>query len=150
MSELCTGGCRCGSLRYRLTQEIGPVFNCHCSFCRKIHGAAFTTVALLPRSAFEWLPDSGAPAIFTTPRGSVRHFCGTCASPVCNHPVEPELLALVISSLDDDSTTEPWAHFNLESKANWFVIGDDLPQFETGPTPGEWAELARNRTAMRA
>jgi hypothetical protein len=51
---------------------------------------------------------------------------------------------LVVTSLDDDSDVAPWAHFNIESKAPWLTILDDLPQFETGPTPEEWAALARS------
>jgi hypothetical protein len=53
------------------------------------------------------------------------------------------LLCLVVASLDDESQTRPWAHFNTESKAPWFVIQDELPQFETGPTPEQWARLVR-------
>jgi len=140
-----TGGCQCGLVRYELAAEIGPVFNCHCRFCRRIHGAAFTTIALVPRSGFQWSADSSEPAQFKTPGGSIRHFCGVCASPVCNHPLAPELLCLVVGSLDDDSEFAPWAHFNTESKAPWFTIHDDLPQFETVPTPQEWAALARKR-----
>ncbi len=37
------GGCLCGEVRYRVD---GPVFrmrHCHCSMCRKAHGASFGT-----------------------------------------------------------------------------------------------------------
>ncbi len=140
-----TGGCRCGLLRYEVTSELGPVFNCHCRFCRQVHGAPFTTIALVPRAAFRWLPGSAEASQFRTPGGSLRHFCGVCASPVCNHPREPHLLCLVVPSLDEESGVEPWAHLNTESKAPWFTIQDQLPQFRAGPTPEEWASLASNR-----
>ena len=139
-----SGGCRCGLVRYDLTGDLGPVFNCHCRFCRQIHGAAFTTIAMVPRSNFQWSPGSSEASQFKTPGGSVRNFCGVCATPVCNLPREENLLCLVVASLDDDSELAPWAHFNIESKAPWFTIADDLPQFEAGPTPEEWAELAHN------
>jgi hypothetical protein len=137
------GGCQCGLVRYEITAELGPVFHCHCAFCRRIHGAAFTTIALLPREAFDWLSGSGHVARFLTPGGSLRHFCGSCASPLCNHPQEPKLLCLVVASLDDDSAVRPWAHFNTESGAPWFTPGDDLPVFPGNPTPEIWATLAR-------
>lgn len=140
-----TGGCRCGRLRYTLAADLGPVFNCHCRFCRQIHGAAFATVAIVPRSAFCWTSGSTVPAQYRTARGSLRHFCGACASPICNHPLEPEALCLVVASLDDDAVVEPWAHVNLESKARWFVPNDDLPKFQGDPTPAEWAALAHAR-----
>ena len=135
------------SRRYELEAEIGPVFNCHCQFCRKVHGAAFTTVAFVPRSAFRWVSESPDVAEWRTPGGSVRHFCAVCASPLCNHPREEDLLCLVVASLDDPSVASPWVHLNTESKTPWFEIADDLPQFETGPTPEEWVALAREHRA---
>lgn len=133
-------------LRYELSADLGPVINCHCRFCRQVHGAVFTTVAIVPRSAFRWKPESTRPAKYRTPHGSMRHFCSICASPICNHSLEPEALCLVVASLDDDSTVRPWAHVNLESKAPWFVPEDDLPKFQGDPTPEEWAALARARS----
>ena len=59
----------------------------------------------------------------------MRHFCGSCASPICNHPLDPDALCLVVASLDDDAAAKPWAHFNLESSAPWFTPEDDLPKF---------------------
>jgi len=135
------GGCLCGALRYELTGPFGPIWNCHCAFCRRIHGAAFTTVAMMARSAFRWIDESAEPKTFATPMGSVRHFCGTCATPICNFPSEPALLSLVVSSLDEDLERLPWAHVNLESKAPWFQVGDDLPQFSGYPDDKAFAEL---------
>jgi len=95
----------------------------------------------MARSAFQWTDESAEPAIFETPMGSIRHFCGSCATPICNFPSEPALLCLVVSSLDDDLDQSAWAHVNLESKAPWFQIGDDLPQFPGYPDDEAFAEL---------
>lgn len=140
-----TGGCRCGFLKYEVTGDFDFVFNCHCRFCRQVHGSAFVTVAIVPRSAFRWSPTSGEPSRFVTPQGSVRHFCGACASPVCNHPREPALLCLIVASLDEEIETAPWAHLNAESKAAWFEITDGLPQFATVPNASDMEELVRRR-----
>jgi hypothetical protein len=132
-------------VRYELEGALGPDFHCHCRFCRQVHGAAFTTVAIVPRAAFRWAAGSAQPAVYRTPRGSLRHFCGSCASPLCNHPLEPELLCLVVASLDDESIAKPWAHVNLESKVPWLELSDELPHFQGDPTNDEWAALARAR-----
>jgi hypothetical protein len=142
MSALArTGGCLCGALRYEISGPFGPIWNCHCAFCRRIHGAAFTTVAIMARSAFRWNDASAPPTTFETPMGSVRHFCGNCATPICNFPSEPAILCLVVASLDDDLEESPWAHVNLESRAPWFHFGDDLPQFSADPDDKAFAEL---------
>ncbi len=140
-SILRNGGCRCDSIRYEVSTSFGPIWNCHCRFCRQVHGAAFTTVAILPRSGFALLSSSGEPVRFVTPQGSVRHFCGACGSPIYNLPREPEILCLVVSSLDTELERSPWAHVNVESKAPWFAIGDALPQFPGMPDAEGLARL---------
>jgi len=145
--EMRTGGCLCGDLRYEMSGAFGPIWNCHCAFCRRVHGAAFTTVGLMARSAFEWTEASNEPKTFTTPMGSIRHFCGRCATPICNFPSEPSLLSLVVSSLEHDLERSPWAHVNVESKAPWFQIGDGLPQFSEYPDLEELQALIKQNSA---
>jgi len=131
-----TGGCRCGRLRYRFAGPFGPVANCHCGFCRRVHGAAFTTVAFVDPHGFSWSSPPEAVSRFETPLGAVRHFCGRCASPIFNFSPVLDLGALITQSLDGVQLV-PWAHVNTESKAPWLVIGDALPQFPTWPSPEE-------------
>lgn len=138
-----TGGCYCGSLRYRLASPLGPVVNCHCSFCRCIHGAAFTTVVLIPPGAMTWQPSSDRPATFKTPLGNVRHFCRNCASPIWNLSATARLGAVVVGSLGAEAQPAPWAHVNTESKAPWFSIEDGLPQYSGWPNPEELREMCR-------
>jgi len=146
---LIAGNCLCGILRYEVTGSLGPVANCHCAFCRRVHGCAFTTVALVASTAISWLPSSSEPSRFTTPLGNIRHFCGRCASPLWNQTPGSGLAAVVVSSLADGDQPSPWMHVNLESKAPWFTIRDELPRFVGWPArdvleqmihqhPGSW------------
>lgn len=140
---ILTGSCYCGHLEYRIEGSLGPVMNCHCSFCRRIHGAAFTTIALVPSNAVSWLPSSGTPARFETRLGNVRQFCGKCASPVWNFSPALGLSSIIVSSLADADQPSPWAHVNIESKAPWLVIADSLPQFSSWPDARRLEELVR-------
>ena len=31
-----TGGCRCGKVRYAITQEPQSVYTCHCTACQRL------------------------------------------------------------------------------------------------------------------
>jgi hypothetical protein len=137
-----TGGCRCGHLQYRLVGPLGPVANCHCVFCRRVHGAAFTTVAFVPPDAFAWLGPPEAASRYQTPLGAVRHFCGRCASPIFNFSPVLELGAVVTQSLHG-AQPAPWVHVNVESKVPWLALADGLPQFPAWPSPAELRELLR-------
>lgn len=138
-----TGNCQCGNLRYEVAGPLGPVAHCHCTFCRRVHGAAFTTVALVPAAAVSWQSSSGEPSRFRTPLGNVRHFCGLCAAPLWNRAPAEGLAAVVVASLAAEFQPSPWMHVNTESKAPWFTINDPLPQFLEWPAPLELEALLR-------
>jgi len=128
-----TGGCYCGSLAYEVTPPLGPVVNCHCAFCRRIHGAAFTTAAVMPAEAFVWTPSSACPSTFETPLGNVRHFCAACASPIWNYAPYIETGVLIVGSLAQEFQPAPWLHVNTESMSPSFAIADALPRFSQWP-----------------
>lgn len=44
------GSCLCGEVRYEIAGDIKYVRHCHCSMCRKAHGAAFGSYAKVPAS----------------------------------------------------------------------------------------------------
>lgn len=143
------GGCRCGNLGYRVSYEPGPVINCHCSFCRRVHGAAFTTVAFVPEESIVWTRGEDEVSVYVTPMGNRRHFCRFCASPLFNVGAAGELVAIVIGSLPDDAQPAPWAHVNIESKASWHPIADGLPAFESWPYEDELRALAAHNGCTR-
>ena len=48
------GGCLCGGMRYEIDGPLTEVGNCHCSMCRRFHGAAFSTYAKVNAEHFRW------------------------------------------------------------------------------------------------
>ena len=40
------GSCLCGSIKNEVELISDKIFNCHCQYCRKAHGADYVTVAL--------------------------------------------------------------------------------------------------------
>ena len=141
--EPISGGCHCGDLRYAIHAELGAVANCHCGFCRRIHGAPYTTVAFVPARSFHWT--AGEARIFTTPQGSRRHFCARCGTPVVNLPAMGEHASLVMGSLDPAFQRQAWFHVNVESRLPWIDVGDGLPAFEGFPSRATIREIARER-----
>lgn len=53
------GSCLCGNIRYEVELIPGKIFNCHCKFCRKAHGADYVTVALAKASTLKLTDDKG-------------------------------------------------------------------------------------------
>ena len=127
------GGCFCAAIRYEVRGEIGPLINCHCQFCRRYHGAAFATVAMVQGDAFRVTAGQEALRERSNREGS-RHYCRECSSPLFNRPRSTDaFLMLVVASLDESPSDGPVMHINTESKAAWYDILDSAPQFPGMP-----------------
>ena len=77
---MLTGSCLCGRVAYEADAEIEGVIHCHCETCRKAHGAAFSSLAAVPRDRFRWIRGDAARKSFESSPGKLRHFCSECGS----------------------------------------------------------------------
>lgn len=128
------GGCLCGAVRYTASQFEPKMAHCHCSMCRKFHGAAFATFGSVKRENFEWVQGEEALAAYTAPNGTVRRFCKHCGSSLTFAPNQAavEVVEITLGSLDSSLGCVPDAHIYVHSKADWDLISDDLPQYAEG------------------
>ena len=74
------GQCLCGTVRYEVDGPLDSMTHCHCSMCRKHHGAPFATYVSAPLAGFRWVAGQDAVEKYTTETGGVRSFCSTCGS----------------------------------------------------------------------
>ena len=49
------GSCLCGGVKYEITGPLMRSGHCHCSNCRKAHGAAFRSRARVRLEDFKWV-----------------------------------------------------------------------------------------------
>jgi hypothetical protein len=127
------GRCLCGSVRYEIDGPFSTMLHCHCSMCRKHHGAAFATFVAAPLSGFRHTAGEASIARYESSPGFHRSFCKVCGS------VAPEglpAMGLVVGpagNLEGELGIEPQMHMFTGSKAPWYEITDDLPQYEAYP-----------------
>jgi hypothetical protein len=123
------GGCLCGSVRYEVVGELGPITHCHCRTCRKAHSAAFATTARVAREDFRWSAGVDVVTSFESAPGKKRYFCPRCGSHLVAAWEGAPTVVLRVGSLDSDPGARPVAHIWTSLKAPWFEIADRLPQF---------------------
>jgi len=128
------GGCLCGGIRYEIDGPLTDVGNCHCSMCRRFHGAAFATYAKISAGHFRWLSGQELLTVYETSPGFGWAFCRTCGSSL-GVPTQGRLSEITLGSLDTDPGVRPAEHIFVGSKAPWHEITDTLPQHEAWP-PG--------------
>lgn len=130
-----TGSCLCGTVRYEADGELAALHHCHCSRCRKQHGAAFATAGFVPASYFRWVSGEKVLRSYRAPGwSSTRLFCGTCGSSLGGRDDSlPDFVVVNAGTLDDDPGARPLFHIYVGSKAPWFTITDGLAQFTAAP-----------------
>jgi len=128
------GSCLCGSLKYEINGELGPIVMCHCSNCRKASGSAFATNAPVDASAVNWMSDTAALGEYESSPGVFRQFCRRCGSQLFSRrTATPDVLRLRIGTLDTKIMSKPTQHIFVGSKAEWCDITDSLPQYQERP-----------------
>ena len=131
---MVTGSCLCGTVRWQVDGSLDSMSHCHCSMCRKAHGAPFGTYTEAPSESFTWLSGMDAITSFESSPGIIRAFCGTCGS-VVPEPFGKDRMVIPAGCLDGDPGVRPSSHIFAASKAPWHVIGDDLPNPTVIPIP---------------
>jgi hypothetical protein len=144
------GVCLCGAVEYRVSGPFTMMMHCHCSMCRKHHGAAFATFVAAPYAAFEWVRGKEAVVAYKSSEHGTRSYCRHCGS-VAPMPMPDAGLAVVpAGNLEGDPGIRPQAHIFVGSKAAWYTITDSLPQHAGMPPEfGGGMGVARPAVAQR-
>jgi hypothetical protein len=124
------GGCQCGAVRYTLSTPPDEVVHCHCSMCRKAHGALFASFGVYGHEAVTI--DRGADGLcaYESSAGTHREFCGRCGCQLFNRIDKwPGQVFVLLGTLDlgalpgHDPRVE--RHIFWDSRVTWYDVGDD-------------------------
>lgn len=130
-----TGKCLCGAIVYEIDGELGPIVNCHCSMCRRWHGAAFRTRCTVESKNFKWLKGKECLSKYQSSENVIKTFCKVCgANLISMYKDKPNYVGLPIGGLDQDPGSRPIANIFVEFKAPWYEITDNLPQYNELPS----------------
>jgi hypothetical protein len=132
------GACMCDAIRYEINGPLRDAGNCHCSMCRKGHGAAYATYASVDAETFRWVCGEELVSIYESSPGSGRMFCSVCGSTL-GGTENGRINSVTLGTIEGDPGIRPRSHIFVASKAPWHDISDDLPQFEEWPPGEEWA-----------
>ena len=124
-----SGKCECGAVRYRVADEFLYAANCHCSRCRAATGSAFKPFAGIEREKLELT--AGEDALLVVGEETLNDTrCRACGSLLFSVVRDGAYVHVALGSLGDAPGIRPTHHIFVGSKAPWFEITDDLPQFD--------------------
>ena len=129
MTNPLTGKCFCGAVQYAVSDEFGYALICHCSNCRRTTGSAFKPFAGIERAKFTVTKGADGLLIYGGDKAHDAH-CGKCGSLLYSVVRDALWVHVTLGTLVDAPTIRPTHHIFVGSKAPWFTITDDLPQYE--------------------
>lgn len=144
MTEIMTGGCQCGRIRYSAEVASDDAYLCHCRMCQRATGGVAAAFVNVPKSSVTWETD---PDWYASSPIAQRPFCSKCGTPLgFSFPDGPNI-DLTVGSFDDPSRFKPSSHFGAESLHEAWVDTRDLPRNRTDSIPTlveRWAKVGMN------
>ncbi|MDX6475728.1 MAG: hypothetical protein QOH95_1239 [Gaiellaceae bacterium] len=129
IDRVLTGKCRCGAVRYEVSDAFLYAANCHCSGCRAATGSAFKAFAGIEKEKLTITEGLDSIAVFGEKELNDTR-CGACGSFLFSVVRNGAYVHVAMGSLVDAPSIRPAEHIFVGSKAAWFEITDDLPQFD--------------------
>ena len=128
MAEL-SGGCLCGSIRYKIINEPILAYTCHCRFCQKDTGTAHRSALAVLN---EQVQLSGKEIKVYTYKSDdhgrelYKNFCPDCGTTIALKTQRfPERQVIMIGTLDNPSQIDLTTHMFAEEAFHWVNFPKD-------------------------
>jgi hypothetical protein len=126
------GRCACRAVEFEVADAFVESYNCHCSNCRAATGSAFRPWGEIEPEKLRLAAAEGSLAVQGEADGRHAVRCRECFSLLYWTGYEGKI-RIPYGTLVDEPTLKPTAHIFVGSKASWYEILDDLPQYAESP-----------------
>jgi hypothetical protein len=117
-----TGGCLCGTIRYRISGEpVRPHF-CTCRMCQRWSGAPIVAWVDFPRESVSFDGPGGEPAWFRSSPASRRGSCPQCGGAICSVDDGSDKICMTVATLDDPDAIVPESRSYPDSAPSWLRV----------------------------
>ena len=138
-NERIPGSCLCGAVRFSIAPPTQFCGHCHCSMCRRNHGAGYVTWIALPRAQFRLEAGAADLTRYASSDHGTRSFCRRCGSSLfCETTHDPDRIDIVLANMNGPIDRRPEMHIFFDDRADWAFVDDGLPRLggTTGLEPG--------------
>jgi hypothetical protein len=128
------GECLCGAVRFEVELPTSFCAHCHCTLCRRAHGAGFVTWFGIRKERFRIVAGRTELTSFHSSAHGVRSFCRRCGSQLfCELDSHPGVVDVALASVRGEIDRAPQLHVFWSDRADWVRADDGLPRLG-GPT----------------
>ncbi|MET3586018.1 hypothetical protein ABID21_002133 [Pseudorhizobium tarimense] len=127
MSQIHSGGCQCGAVRFRIAGALKDSSICHCRMCQKAFGAYYAPLVSTRAAELTWT--RGAPKRFQSSNHVQRGFCENCGTPLTYEAADG--IAVAAGAFDDPASVPPTIQYGIEGKLPFVDHLHELPAWQT-------------------
>lgn len=116
------GSCLCSAITFRIDGPIKAVTHCHCSQCRKAHGAAFAGYGSVPGNTLTVSDPEALMRVFGSSPGVSRSFCSRCGANLFWNKAAGDFadwVSVPLGTLDTPFAPERQKHVHVHSGLDW-------------------------------
>ena len=131
VKESYQGSCLCAAVSYLLLTPPKAVSHCHCSQCRKSHGAAFASYGSVPRNRLRILRGASSIKAYASSPTVLREFCAVCGSSLFWSRSQGEFadwVSIALGTLDTPFLPKKQKHLHLDCAAPWHIPSHPAPE----------------------
>ena len=127
------GECLCGAVKFKIDGEVGDLYQCHCSLCRKATGAAANAATFVSAADFCWVSGQDEIRSYLKPSGFRSDFCSLCGSPVPNPLRNTDKVWIPAGLLNELTASRVVVHLHTASAASWEQEAGQCAHLDGGP-----------------
>ena len=121
------GACLCGAVRFEIDAPTLFCAHCHCSMCRRAHGAGYVTWIGVPYERFRMLAGEERLVRYRSSEHATRSFCGTCGTPLTYERVRsPHMVNIPRALFESRTGRQPLYHASIDELQDWAYTGERL------------------------
>ncbi|MDH3645982.1 MAG: GFA family protein [Gammaproteobacteria bacterium] len=128
MKDKATGSCLCGAVKFEIGLPTKWCSHCHCSLCRRAHGAGFVTWVGVYAERFSITAGESELRRYRSSSEAIRSFCGSCGSTLLFESQKwPGEVHVALANIDTPIDRDPEGQAHPEDRVSW------IPDWEITP-----------------
>ena len=119
--DVVRGSCLCEQIRFEITPPTNWCAHCHCTMCRRTHGAAVVTWVGVPEEQLSITGGEESLRWYASSEDSRRGFCPRCSSSLFFRSQRwPGEIHVVLACVEGEIDRKPEGSAYFESHPHWF------------------------------
>ena len=125
------GSCLCGAIGFQAGLPSKWCAHCHCSMCRKAHGAGYVTWVGFETDQVSFVQGENELKWYESSPGAQRGFCPHCGSTLFFRSERwAGELHITLGNINDPIDRQPQANVFFDKHVNWVAVDTSLKQVD--------------------